>query len=392
VWDCGFCSNRNTAASDYSNQLKERAIMVGPVNRSHLPAFLGLLLGSLVIIFWMIGPYLMALFLGGTLAMLTFPLYRWLRLKRWGPSPAALATTLFLLVLVIAPVAGFSVLAVRQGISAAANMPDLGGFSPQSLTRDLSRSDIVRALVGDRAQVNAQIKSGFYSLGQYFTRGVLNLAKGIPEFVLQIALAVIACFFFLKDGKRFVTWLLSLSPFHPAVQEKLIDTFRNTALSTLAASLVSSAIQATITALTFLAFGVPGAFLAGGASFILSWMPVVGSAPVWLAGAVYLFLQGAFLQMTVLLAVGVVAGASDNVVRAYMLRGQAAMHPLVGLVAVFGGISMFGILGVFIGPILAAMFIALLKLWPELLGRMSAAPAGASDKPAVARAGKKRSR
>jgi predicted PurR-regulated permease PerM len=96
--------------------------------------------------------------------------------------------------------------------------------------------------------------------------------------------------------------------------------------------------------------------------------------------------------MTVLLAVGVVAGASDNVVRAYMLRGQAAMHPLVGLVAVFGGISMFGILGVFIGPILAAMFIALLKLWPELLGRMSAAPAGAPIKPAAARLGKKRSR
>jgi predicted PurR-regulated permease PerM len=288
-------------------------------------------------------------------------------------------------------VAGFSVLAVRQGISAVADMPDLAGFSPQSITRDLSRSDLVRTLVGNRAQVNDHIKSGFYSLGQYLTRGVLNLAKGIPEFMLQITLAVIACFFFLKDGKRFVTWLLSLSPFHPAVQERLMDTFHNTALSTVAASLVSSSIQATITALTFLALGVPAAFLAGGASFILSWLPVVGSAPVWLAGAIYLFLHGSLVPMCILLVVGILAGLSDNVVRALMLRGQAAMHPLVGLVAVFGGINMFGILGVFIGPILAAMFIALLKLWPELLGRMSAAPAGAPVKPVAAPAGKKRS-
>jgi predicted PurR-regulated permease PerM len=343
--------------------------MVASSSRTHLVAFLGLLVGSLVVIFWMIGPYLLALFLGGILAMLTFPIYKWLLLKRWGPRMSALGVTVFILLLVIIPVTWFSIMAVQQGILLAQSLPDLTAFSPQTLTRVISRWSVVKTMVGDAGHVGIQLKSGIFTLGEYLTGGILTLAKGIPAFILQIALAMIACFFFLTDGKRLVTWLLGMSPLHPAVQEKLVDTFRTTAFSTILSSLFASSCQAALAAFGFLILGVPGAFLAGGATFILSWLPVMGSVPVWLVGIVYLYCQGSIIKLCMMVALAVATGIIENVIRALMLRGKAAMHPLVGLVAVFGGINMFGILGVFIGPILAALFISLLKLWPELRER-----------------------
>jgi predicted PurR-regulated permease PerM len=339
------------------------------ISRTHLRTFLGLLLGCLAVIFWMIGPYLLALFLGGTLAMLTYPVYKWLRIKKYGPRTAAMAVTLFLLVLVIVPIAGFSIMAVRQGMIVIQSLPDLTALSPQTLTASLSRFELVKTIIGDPAHVSVQLKSALYALGQYITAGIFSLARGIPQFMLQIALAVIACFFFLMDGKRFVNWMLGLSALNTTVQEKLIESFQGTAVSTILASLISASCQAVFGAVCFISLGVPGAFLAGGAMFLFSWLPVVGGAPIWLAGIGYLYMQGSIGKLIIMLIIGTLTSMTDNIIRALMLRGQVAMHPLVGLVAVFGGINMFGILGIFIGPILAAMLISLLKLWPELRDR-----------------------
>ncbi|MCM2324552.1 MAG: AI-2E family transporter, partial [Oligoflexia bacterium] len=63
---------------------------------------------------------------------------------------------------------------------------------------------------------------------------------------------------------------------------------------------------------------------------------------------------------------GLITGIVDNFVRPMVLKGRSKMHPLVSLVAIFGGIGMFGITGVFIGPIVAAILISLLQIWPDV--------------------------
>jgi predicted PurR-regulated permease PerM len=71
---------------------------------------------------------------------------------------------------------------------------------------------------------------------------------------------------------------------------------------------------------------------------------------------------------------GLMTGLVDNFVRSMILQGRSKMHPLVSLVAIFGGIGMFGIMGVFLGPILAAVLIALLQSWPEVGQRFGLLP------------------
>jgi predicted PurR-regulated permease PerM len=126
--------------------------------------------------------------------------------------------------------------------------------------------------------------------------------------------------------------------------------------------------------LSYLTLGVPAAFLAAGATFLFAWIPLVGSTPAWLAGAIYLYAQDAMLKAILMVVFGLLTGLVDNFVRPLILKGRSKMHPLVSLVAIFGGIGMFGIMGILLGPILAAVLIALLQSWPEVGQRFGLLP------------------
>jgi predicted PurR-regulated permease PerM len=131
----------------------------------------------------------------------------------------------------------------------------------------------------------------------------------------------------------------------------------------------------------YLLLGVPGAFLGAGATFIFAWIPVLGSTPVWVFGTGYLWFQDSPARAVIMLAVGLICSASDNLVRPLILRGRGDMHPLVSLVAIFGGIEMFGIFGVFIGPILAAILMTLFQIWPVIARRFGLMPESATNAP-----------
>lgn len=349
--------------------MSETPAVPAVTKRAHLVTFLGALFACLVVVFWMVGPYLLALFLGGTLAMLAYPLFHRLRTWKWGPRPAAAAIAALVLILVIAPLTGFSILAVRQGIVLGRELGGIEEFSSQAITDDLSRWQLVRTLIGDPKLVNAQLKTALQSAGQFTSATVLKLGTGLPEFLLQLVLTLIAFFYFLVDGERFMEWILGLGVLDRHVQQQLVESFRDTAISAVLAGLAAAASLAALIAAGFLLLGVPGAFLAGGLTFIFAWIPLLGTAPALLAGLAYLYVQGSSTKMALLIALGVAASVVDHLVRPMVLKGRAGMHPLLGLVAIISGIQLFGILGVLLGPIMAATLVALLRIWPVVASR-----------------------
>ncbi len=268
-----------------------KALPAGPAatKRAHLVTFLAALFVCGAVVLCMIGPLLLSLFLGATLAMLTYPVYHWFRAYKCGPRLAASAVTGLLLLLVIAPLAGFSILAVKQGITIGQQMSELKEFSPKAITAALSRWELVRMAIGDPAHVNAQLKSAIQATGEFTSAAVLDLGSSVPQLLLQLVLALIAFFFFLLDGEQFVDWLLGLSLFDRSVQEKLVESFRVTTISAVLAGLAAASAQAALIVVGFLVLGVPGAFLAGGLTFIFAWIPMVGTAPASLAGMLYLY-------------------------------------------------------------------------------------------------------
>lgn len=336
--------------------------------RAHFYAFLAALFLLSAVFIWMVVPYLLSLFFGGLLALLSTPLYERLRRRGAGPKLAAGLTTFLVLVLFLGPIAEFGYLAVKQGIVVGKQLSELQEFSPGRLTRMLGQTRAARALA-DPAEVNARVKEALRSGGMSLTAAVLAVAKGVPQLALQLVLSLVAFFFLLMDGRRFVDFILTRAAFERDVQAKLRATFSDMARSTVLAGFAAAGAQAVMIFIAFMALGVPGAFIAGAGTFFLAWLPVVGSMPAAAAGIGWLVSQDEMGRMAVMIGFAVAAGTVDNLVRPLVLKGRSDLHPLLGLVAIVAAIDAFGVLGIFVGPLLAAVLGSLLELWPAIAGR-----------------------
>ena len=341
--------------------------------RTTLVTFLFLLIAVMVITALMVLPYVLAVTMGGILALLSQPVFQWLKGHHVTPRVAAAVVVLGVILVLIAPLSFFVTKAIQQGIAIGQGLAE-GGVSLRSLLDHISGWAPIETLIGSPEAFENQARRWMQSAGTGATATILGLAAHLPNIVLQLALASIACFFLLVDGHRFLCWMTDKTPIAADVRVKVVQSFQDTAISVIWATLAAAAAQSVVMLLSYLTLGVPAAFLAAGATFLFAWIPLVGCSPVWLAGAIYLYSQDAMLKAILMVVFGLIAGLVDNFVRPMILKGRSKMHPLVSLVAIFGGIEMFGIMGIFLGPILAAVLIALLQIWPEVGHRFGLLP------------------
>ena len=340
-----------------------------PKVRTTLVIFLGLLLLFLGINLLMIGPYLLAILMGAILATITYPLYMRLRRIHFGRRTAAALITLAVLFLGIGPLGSFTYLAAKQGMTLGQQLAQEQPVNLDSISAKIASFKPIKAMGADPVQVRNQIRASLKDAGTNSTRILVDLLSGIPGKLVQFAVALLACFFMLTDGPRLVTWISDRLPMDRDIRAHVYASFRDTAFSALLASFAAASVHSVLMLGAYLSLGVPLAFFAAGATFILTWIPIVGSTPGWVAGAIYLFLNHDPLRGVLMVIFGIFIGVSDNIVRPWILKGRSDMHPLIGIIAIIGGIELFGLFGVFFGPILMGVLLALLQSWPVVARR-----------------------
>lgn len=334
-----------------------------------LYTFVGLLLLVFIFALRMVRPYLLAILMGAILAVLGERGYQFLLCHRLRPQQASFIVTSAILSLILTPISAFILVAVRQGTALGEKLSNAKLPTMPLIMDFLSQWPPLEFWVGDPANLENQMRVWLQSAATGITSAILSFAANLPAFFLQILLACLSCYFLLIDGRRFILWAENKVPVDWDVRNRLIHSFRSTAISVILASVVSAAVQAVLVLLSFFALGIPLAFLAAGATFIFAWIPIVGSTPIWITPVIYLYFQGDVFRAIVMFIFGLVIGISDNFVRPWVLGGRSSLHPLVTLVAIFGGIQMFGYVGVFVGPILMAILISLLQVWPDVAHR-----------------------
>lgn len=342
--------------------------MKSAAGRLPLAFFLGALLLALVVMLKMIAPYVIALIMGSILAMIAMPVKRRLMARGMKPAFAGMTVTIGVVLLIVAPFLTFTTLAVKQAIKFGTIISE-GHFSAQEVLDKATKVLPLDTLGIDQAELVEYLRTAVQAIGKTASATVLAIAKSLPDGILQLLLACMACYFFLVDGKAFLRWLVPKIPLDPEVRQKLAGSFKDTAISVVWASMAAALTQGAIMSITFMILRVPAAFLAGGATFVFAWIPLVGSVPVWIGGAIYLYMQGEMGKMVAMIVLGLLTGIVDNFVRPLVLRGRGEMHPLVSLVAIFGGLEMFGLFGVFLGPIIAAVVITMMQVWPQFAQR-----------------------
>lgn len=339
---------------------------IGFQQKASLFSFVLALISSIALSFIMVQSFLLPVVMGGILALLVWPVQKKMSLLLPYPRIIAAALSLIGILLVIAPILVFSILAIRQAVSifdyfVALEALELDGV--MNFFHTLSFDWLLKDL-----DLDAYIEDILNSLANSASLVVLGIAKSLPQGGLALVLVVISCYFMLIDGASFLSWIYARIPLSMDVRQRLTLAFHRTAISVIWASMAAALTQAMIMFVSFLVLGIPAAFLAFGLTFIFAFVPLAGSFPVWLSGAVYLFLKDRYIEFALMVSIGVFTSLIDNLVRPWVLKGRSEIHPLVSIISIFGGITMFGVFGVFLGPILSAVMISLLQIWP-VIGR-----------------------
>ena len=208
------------------------------------------------------------------------------------------------------------------------------------------------------------------NISRFLLRTGTLLVTGLANFAGQGVITLFILFFVFRDGPSIMDQVASVLPLDPERARHLIARMRESIVANLYGILAVSIVQGLLTwiAMTIVRAGSP--LLLGVAAAMFSLVPIVGSALVWVPVALVQLLTGHWWKATFLVVWGtVVVGAADNVVRPLVVGGRVRLHPVLVLFSLIGGVKQFGFIGLFIGPVVISLLLALLNLLKEEFGQ-----------------------
>jgi predicted PurR-regulated permease PerM len=330
--------------------------------------FIALLLGTAVVFFRMMRIFFVPVLLAAVFATLFYPMYlRLLRAFRGRKTLAAFFCCLALLILLIVPLYLVADLVTHEAIdfyrSAQAHLGDLSQQvqGPLGRLRDLP---LVRDLRLDQIDWGATLQNAAASAGSLAATVINKTSRGTIEVVVLLFTTLFTMFYFFRDGRDLLRRLRFLIPLDREHQNAIAIRFSTVARATVKGTLVIAVVQGTLSGLTLWMFGVRSPILWGVVATLLAVLPMIGSWLVLYPAAIYQILTGHLWQgIGILLMTVIVIVNIDNVMRPRLVGQEAGMHDLMVFFSTLGGISMFGPMGFIVGPLVAALFLALLDIY-----------------------------
>ncbi|MBO6784434.1 MAG: AI-2E family transporter [Alphaproteobacteria bacterium] len=215
-----------------------------------------------------------------------------------------------------------------------------------------------------KTQILARLGEAAGGAGQFMFDSIRNISRGTFAVFLNLFVFLYAMFFFLMRGPELLDSALRYLPLDEPDREALIERGLTVTKATLKSILVIGVLQGLLVALAFAVLGLDGAAFWGTVVLILSAIPGLGSAIVWVPAAIYLFaIDQAWSAVALIVWGALVVGLVDNILRPRMVGEEARIPDLLILLSILGGIAGFGVVGIVMGPILAAVFLTVLEIY-----------------------------
>lgn len=323
--------------------------------------FLTLMAGATLLLGMVLYPIATELFLATILASVLWPVQRWLtkRVRRRGIAAGLLTATV--VVVMLGPVAAIATYVIRDGSDAVRFV--LNTAQSEHMTETLAwLPDSARDVATDAIQ--RMPKNLGEVMGYVDIEGGKAAAAAGGRFTLHAVFMLIALFFLLVHGNELVSWLDSVSPLRPGQTRELLTGFKNVSFAVIISTVVTSAVQALAALAGYFIAQVPNPVFFGLVTFFMAFIPAIGAGVVCLAAALLLFVTGHPYMAIFLAAWGlVVVGLVDNVVKPLLIKRGMELHGAVVFFSLIGGLAAFGAIGLLIGPLVVAMFLALLRMY-----------------------------
>ncbi len=324
-----------------------------------------------VVFAFMVRDFLIALLLAAIFAGMAYPLYLGLLgvVRRRGVASALIV--LAMLLVILGPLAAFLGVVASQAIEVSdAVQPWLHEMEkPNALRHSLESIPLVEKLpleklFVDEARLSEWIGSVVSWFGTFAAGSLAGFTQSTARFLLYLFVLLYAVFFFLIEGPELLDRVLYYVPLRSEDEEILVRRFLSVTRATLKGTLVIGFLQGSLAGIGFWVANVPGAAFWGTVMMVLSAIPGVGAPIIWIPAVIWLLANGETASGILLAAwCGVIVGTLDNVLRPKLVGADAEMSDLLILLSTLGGISMFGVTGVVIGPIVAALFESIWDLY-----------------------------
>ncbi|MDX1755793.1 MAG: AI-2E family transporter [Marinobacter sp.] len=326
--------------------------------------FLAMLVGVSLAFILLMKPFFGPIFWAVAIALIFHPVQEWMR-ARLGerPNTVAMLTLLLCLVIVVIPVIVLVSSLVAEGVSLYQQIQS-GEIRPGDYIDKVTQSfpaiqSVLDQFDIDLSGLRERVVNAFVGGSQFLAKQALGVGQNTFQFFLSLALMVYLAFFLLRDGSRLVELLIKALPLGDERERLLFAKFAEVTRATVKGNLLIAIIQGALGGFIFWALDIRGALLWGVVMAIVSLLPAVGAAIVWVPVAVYLAAVGEFIQAAILTGFGVVViGLADNILRPIFVGRDTKLPDYIVLLSTLGGIVMFGINGFVMGPLVAALFMA----------------------------------
>jgi len=309
----------------------------------------------------MIRPFLMAIFLAGLFSALVHPVYR--RFMSWygGRRSLASLTTLSLITLfILLPLTGLMGIVTSQAIKvgqSAKPWVQQQIASPSALFAKFQALPFYDKLLPYRDVIYQKAGEMVGKASGFLIDNLQSATLGTVNFLFMTLVMLYAMFFFLMDGDKLIRKMLYYLPLEDDDEHRMLDRFTSVARATLKGTAVIGVLQGGLAGLALAVVGIPSPVFWGVLMVLLSILPGIGTALIWLPAAGILGASGHWPQaIGLVLFCGIVVGSLDNVLRPKLVGKDTQMHELLIFFGTIGGIMMFGFVGFIIGPIVAALF------------------------------------
>lgn len=331
-------------------------------------AFFLLLVAILLLAWYTVRPVLVTVLFAAAVASLSHGLYRRLtRLLRGHARVAAFTMLAGATLGVLGPIVALIVVGAQRIAAEVAalvpRLPEAQGWLASLAKRAGPAGPAIRHA---SEQLGTTVSEAMPRIAQRATEIAGAAGSAILEFGAAFFLFAIAVYYFYLNGEPWRDRLIRLLPIEPRHTRAFVSRFRQVSVAVLVGNLGTALLHGVISGIGYVIFGVPAPFLWAVATAFASFIPLFGSALVWLPLSVALVVSSGWLKGLLLFAYcAVIVGLSDNLARPLLMEKRLGLHPLFVFIAIFGGLASFGAAGLFLGPLVMALTVAALDIYEK---------------------------
>ena len=329
--------------------------------------------------FYITKPFLPALFTGAIIAYLLYPLYKKILKYIKNKNIAAFIVSIFIVLL-------FTIILITLlGLVSKQAYETYISLSEQNLGANFMRiackeeSWVSCRAVNSVVELLPEENLDYYlqeiikKIAEYILENASKFLALVPSFFLNFFVMVFAIYYMLKDGEAIAKKIKGVLPLKETHKQHVLEKFHNITYAVFYGNISIAILQGILGGIGFLSLGVPSAVLWGFVMILFALIPYFGTAIIWLPVALNLIFLG-YLQNdssytirgVVLVAYGILVISSiDNILKPKLIGTKAKVHPILILLGVLGGLSLFGFIGLILGPVILALLVTFVGIYEE---------------------------